>query len=104
MKKMKKRLAVLALALMSCFAMIACSDEGKELEDMKLDKYMELGFNNFKIEGRVLMGANVLESYVYYMVKPEHRDRIRLELHTAERRPSIIAQSRRTALQKRMGK
>ena len=43
MKKMKKRLAVLALALMSCFAMIACSDEGKELEDMKLDKYMELG-------------------------------------------------------------
>ncbi len=40
---MKKKLAVLAVTLLSCFALIACSDEGKELEDIKLDKYMELG-------------------------------------------------------------
>ena len=45
-------------------------------------KYMDMGFCNFKIEGRVLNKPNVVESYVYYMVKPEYRDRIRLELLT----------------------
>lgn len=55
-----------------------------------LEKYMELGFNNFKIEGRVISQANVIESYMYYMVKPEHRDRIRLDLLTAKRRPQLI--------------
>ncbi len=46
-------------------------------------KYMEMGFCNFKIEGRTIQKANVIESYVYYMVKPEYRDKIRLELLTA---------------------
>lgn len=45
-------------------------------------KYMDMGFNNFKIEGRVLAPANVVESYVYYMVKPEFRDKVRLDLLT----------------------
>ena len=45
-----------------------------------------MGFCNFKIEGRVLHSANVIESYVYYMVKPEHRDRVRLELQLHERK------------------
>ncbi len=45
-----------------------------------LEKYMELGFNNFKIEGRTINTLNVIESYMYYMVKPEYRDPVRLEL------------------------
>lgn len=45
-------------------------------------RYMDMGFNNFKIEGRVLHPANVVESYVYYMVKPEYRDIVRLALLT----------------------
>ena len=45
-------------------------------------KYLEMGFNNFKIEGRVLSAPNVVESYVYYMVKPEFRDKVRLDLLT----------------------
>lgn len=45
-------------------------------------RYLEMGFNNFKIEGRVLHPANVIESYMYYMVKPEYRDRVRLEMLT----------------------
>lgn len=45
-------------------------------------RYLEMGFNNFKIEGRVLHPANVVESYIYYMVKPEYRDSVRLELLT----------------------
>ncbi|MGN0688495.1 MAG: hypothetical protein ACI4KA_10350 [Oscillospiraceae bacterium] len=68
-----------------------------------LDRYMELGFNNFKIEGRVINSANVLESYVYYMVKPQYRDIVRLEIQTAKRRPPIVSESRRTMAQKRMG-
>lgn len=48
-----------------------------------LEKYMELGYNNFKIEGRTISKANVIESYMYYMVKPEHRDVLRLELLTS---------------------
>lgn len=40
--------------------------------------YYELGFRNFKIEGRTVNPFDVLESYVYYMGLPEYRDRIRL--------------------------
>lgn len=45
-------------------------------------RYMDMGFNNFKIEGRVLSQPNVVESYVYYLVKPEYRDRVRLDMLT----------------------
>ncbi len=55
-----------------------------------LDKYMEMGFCNFKIEGRALAKENVLESYMYYMVKPEYRDKVRLELLVAPPRPPIV--------------
>ena len=56
-----------------------------------LDKYLEMGFDNFKIEGRVLSAPNVVESYVYYLVKPEYRDLVRLELLTAPKlkRPEV---------------
>ncbi len=49
--KMKKKLLALALAVVSCFTLTACgSDEGKELQDMDLDKYMELGeYTNIEI-------------------------------------------------------
>ncbi len=60
-----------------------------------LEKYMELGFNNFKIEGRTLNMANIAESYVYYMAKPEYRDIVRLELLTNMRRENINESTRR---------
>ena len=40
--------------------------------------YAPLGFENFKIEGRTYPIIDVLETYLYYMVKPEWRDRFRL--------------------------
>lgn len=52
-------------------------------------KYLDMGFCNFKIEGRVLHTANVVESYVYYLVKPEYRDQVRLELLLST--PKIIS-------------
>lgn len=62
-----------------------------------LDRYIELGFNNFKIEGRVLNTANVTESYVYYMVKPEYRDLVRLELLTTPRKEQMMSIPQRPA-------
>ncbi|MGN0650160.1 MAG: hypothetical protein ACI4KM_06965 [Oscillospiraceae bacterium] len=56
-----------------------------KLEDI-YGTYLRMGFCNFKIEGRVIQRENVLESYMYYMVKPEYRDRVRLEILT-ERTP-----------------
>jgi collagenase-like PrtC family protease len=43
-------------------------------------KYVDMGFTNFKIEGRNMHPLNVQESYVYYMVKPEFRNVVRLEM------------------------
>ena len=50
--------------------------------DDLFSRYLDMGFQQFKIEGRVLSPANVIESYVYYLVKPEYRDRVRLDLLT----------------------
>lgn len=44
------------------------------------EKYVPMGFRNFKIEGRSVPDINVLENYIYYMVKPEYKDKVRLEL------------------------
>ncbi len=42
------------------------------------EKYAPMGYENFKIEGRILPDFSVLESYIYYMVKPEYMDEARL--------------------------
>jgi len=44
------------------------------------EKYVPMGYENFKIEGRLMHPVNILESYLYYLVKPEHRDRLRVEM------------------------
>lgn len=40
----------------------------------------ELGFINFKIEGRTFSPPEIIEEMVYYMVKPEYQNKIRLIL------------------------
>lgn len=48
--KMKKKLVGLALAVLACFSLTACSDEGKELQDMNLNKYLSLGeYTNIEV-------------------------------------------------------
>ena len=39
--------------------------------------YREAGFVNFKLDGRGFKRFKVLESFVYYLVKPEYRDFVR---------------------------
>ncbi|MBR4225168.1 MAG: hypothetical protein IKR73_10200 [Oscillospiraceae bacterium] len=43
-------------------------------------RYAELGYEHFKIEGRTMHPLNVIESFVYYMCRPEYKDHVRLEL------------------------
>lgn len=43
--------------------------------------YLPMGFSNFKIEGRSLGSAVVLEFLLYYLTKPEHRLKVREEIY-----------------------
>lgn len=45
-----------------------------------IEKYVPMGFVNFKLEGRTTPDINLLETYIYYMVKPEYRDRMRYSM------------------------
>ncbi len=44
------------------------------------EKYVPMGFNQFKIEGRTADILNLIEPYLLYMVKPECRDEARYRL------------------------
>lgn len=44
------------------------------------NKYVPMGFNQFKIEGRTLTRLNLIETYIYYMIKPEYADEARFML------------------------
>jgi hypothetical protein len=46
-----------------------------------LNTYLPKGFSNFKIEGRELGSALVLEFLLYYMTKPEYRLHVREEIY-----------------------
>lgn len=41
--------------------------------------FVDQGFKHFKIEGRTMHIVDVLESYIYYLVKPEYQDKLRNE-------------------------
>ena len=43
--------------------------------------YMPMGFSNFKIEGRGLGSALVLEFLLYYMIKPEYQIHVREDIY-----------------------
>ena len=44
------------------------------------EKYLPMGFEQFKIEGRTAWLSNLIETYVYYMAKPEFADKARYTL------------------------
>ena len=43
--------------------------------------YLPMGFSQFKIEGRSLGSALILEFLLYYLTKPEHQLRVREEIY-----------------------
>ena len=50
------------------------------LQDI-LQNYLPLGFSNFKIEGRGLGSALLLEFLLYYMTKPQHQLEVRESIY-----------------------
>ena len=44
------------------------------------EKYLPMGFENFKIEGRTANLFSLVDTYCYYFAKPEYRDDARLML------------------------
>lgn len=50
------------------------------VDDIK-NKYLPMGFTNFKIEGRGLGSALVLEFLLYYMTKSEYQLNVREEIY-----------------------
>ena len=44
------------------------------------EKYIPMGINNFKIEGRTANLFSLIETYCFFMIKPEHVGRVRLLL------------------------
>ena len=49
----------------------------KDIQNM----YLPMGFSNFKIEGRGLGSALILEFLLYYLTKPEYQLRVREEIY-----------------------
>ncbi len=76
---------------------IKCPSMGRSIFDSKkcshhispeaiINKYLPMGFNQFKIEGRTANRLFLIECYMYYLVKPECRDEARfIFLHNLER-------------------
>ncbi len=50
------------------------------IEDIQ-NLYLPMGFSNFKIEGRSLGSALILEFILYYMTKPEYQLQVREEIY-----------------------
>ena len=50
------------------------------IDDIR-DIYMPMGFSNFKIEGRGLGSALLLEFLLYYMTRPEYHIHVREEIY-----------------------
>jgi hypothetical protein len=50
------------------------------IEDIR-NVYMQAGFSNFKIEGRSLGSALILEFLLYYMTKPEYQLHVREKIY-----------------------
>ena len=50
------------------------------IEDIR-NTYLPMGFSNFKIEGRGLGSALILEFLLYYMTKPEYQLKVREEIY-----------------------
>jgi hypothetical protein len=48
---------------------------------MIYDKYLNAGFHNFKLDGRGFHQKNVLESFAYYLAKPEYRTMVQDKLY-----------------------
>ena len=55
------------------------------IKDTEIGSYIEKGFRNFKIAGRGMPESYVIDSYIYFLVRPEYRDVVRKKINTSLR-------------------
>ena len=58
------------------------------------EKYLPMGFCNFKIEGRTADYFNLIDTYCYYLMEPKYRDEARLLLLMNLERSRVIRVSK----------
>ena len=58
-----------------------------------LEKYVPMGFNQFKFEGRTINAFTLAEYYLYYMVKPEYLDKARMIFYCNLMNKNVISSS-----------
>lgn len=61
--------------------------------EMILEKYVPMGFNQFKIEGRTASIFNLIEYYLYYMVRSEYIDKARIVLYSQLNSNNVITEN-----------
>ena len=54
-----------------------CKKRPSFISDTQINDYIEKGFCNFKLVGRGLPQSMVLDSYLYFLIKAENRDKAR---------------------------
>ena len=70
-----------------------CMKRPAFISDTQIGSYIERGFNQFKIAGRGMPESYVIDSYVYFLAKPEYRDIVRNKINTSLRDLRIQASS-----------
>ena len=54
-----------------------CKNRPAFISDEEIGSYIEKGFNQFKIAGRGMPESYLIDSYVYFLAKPECREEVR---------------------------
>ncbi len=76
-----------------------CMDRPAFIKDTEIASYIERGFRQFKIAGRGMPEDYVIDSYVYFLAKPEYRDIVRNKINTSLRdlrsKAQVSAQKRK---------
>ena len=93
--KMKKYAEFHNEAIFNCQCMNRSIFESRHLKnhispEEIWEKYIPMGFEQFKIEGRTVDVFNLIEHYMYYMIKPECRDESRLRIYIQLAKRGII--------------
>lgn len=59
-----------------------CMDRPAFIKDTEIGSYIDRGFRQFKIAGRGMPESYVIESYLYFLVRPEYRSLVKSKWET----------------------
>jgi len=62
-----------------------CMERPAFIKDTDIHSYIERGFRHFKIAGRGMPESYTIDSYIYFLVKPEYRNLVRNKIETSLR-------------------